>query len=316
MHRIGVMHYARAHGGRYLHLPFLDVAHRESDPVGRGMTPQQWARRWETFLNLGNGEPSLNTIAANRLFGRSKIRWVPGQEGTVWNDPPDGSRVVVPTSFEFIRQPGAWEYSVEPEVVETVRERFRNAGEIERPADVDERTLVVAIHIRRGDVWRVVRGASSQPDEGHRVRFVEEDYYVRIMARIARTLSAVGKKARFHVFTDGTEADFDRFRFLSGQRASLTIEDFGTIDDITFHSGDDAFHTLRELSAAPVLIPGKSAFSALAILLGDAAVIYDDFVFDLGVFSPLKRLMKTHPRFHPVNQLEAAIEMASARCAG
>ncbi len=302
------MHLARDMGARYLHLPFLGVAHQASDPKGAGMEPDQWANDWECFLNLGEGELALSDLVSSRgkwdvmtHMDRRPDRAVFDGKGKKAFFDVNQNRIV-PVSFEFVRNPGEWQYTLSPDLVDAVRDRFARGPVRNHRTLYEGHFTEVAIHIRRGDVWDVVRGGSDR-DEGHLVRYVLEDYYIDLIARIHANMSAHRKPIRFHVFSDGKKEDFERFEFVDDTHARIYLEGGAMIDNILFHLQEDAFNTLHLMSRADILIPAKSAFSALAIILGRAMVIYDDFIFDLGVFSPFRQYMKGDSRFVRMEQL-------------
>ncbi len=117
--------------------------------------------------------------------------------------------------------------------------------------------LVVAVHVRRGDV---VTAAD---------RRVPNEYFLgmaRALADAAYILSL--PPLRVHFFMDAVPA---------GDESALALDDFTSVEGASLHYGGGALETLRALARADILVMSRSSFSFLPALLHDAdrgAVVY------------------------------------------
>lgn len=289
--RLTTRRMAERHGVPYLHVPFLRLAHQEVDPIGEASTVGGWASRWESFLGLGEGAPTL--AGAGDALGDLRAAWRLRAGYSRLNSPPLGGRGIHTVDLDVMRRAEAYGAALDAAAVAGVRRRFaRNGYAPPRPL-YDEDAIHVALHIRRGDVWE---NAPTQEGGGFRVRFLSEAYYVDLLERLTTALTDAPRPVRYHVFSDGRPEDFPRFRFLDATTAELDLPSGRPIRRIAFHLRRDTFDTLYHLAHATLLVPAKSAFSVLALLVGDARVLYHERLFELGAFAPVEWYLRTSDR--------------------
>ncbi|MGA7414777.1 MAG: hypothetical protein WBW33_30185, partial [Bryobacteraceae bacterium] len=107
--------------------------------------------------------------------------------------------------------------------------------------------LVVAVHIRRGDV------------NGHAAeRFTSNSHVALQIDELSRSLAPLPHE--FHVYSQGNEEDFGEIL----KRAIL-------------HLGGNVFECLESLISADIFVMAKSSFSYTAALLARGIVIYSPF---------------------------------------
>lgn len=154
---------------------------------------------------------------------------------------PSGVIIRVPHCHNFIHRDGTADaYST------TMRERFRRKY-ASGPNKGQYPDRYIAVHIRRGDV----------SNDKHSSRFTSSD---RILEDLRLFKQRTGSTLPFEVFSQGNEADFD---FLPKGEVSR------------LHLDVDVFETIDRMVCADGLIMGRSSFSYLSALLGDAPVMTD-----------------------------------------
>ncbi|KAL1500270.1 hypothetical protein AB1Y20_012937 [Prymnesium parvum] len=112
--------------------------------------------------------------------------------------------------------------------------------------------LVVAMHVRRGDVINF--GMTKK-------RFTPDAYYLRL----ADTIKKQAPSAQFHVYSH-TERAYRAASF-----------DIFTQKGFLVHLDDDPLDVLAHLAQADVFVMAKSAFSSVAAFLNHRCVIYEPF---------------------------------------
>jgi hypothetical protein len=125
------MLFAREMGLQYIHTPFIEIEH------GRGT--EDWVQKWETFTNLGAGEPTFVNIG-----GRIKVKKVDSPE---YIFKKRNTLYVVSQCHSYAdRFPD--KYS---KMKEILRRKYAASGKnIE--IHYDRSKVNIAVHIRRGDV--------------------------------------------------------------------------------------------------------------------------------------------------------------------
>ncbi len=309
--RIVTMSLCRHSGSTYVHKPFLDVSHQETDSKGRYESKTEWASNWETFFNLGQDERPLvhvaNVVDRERLIDFLSIRSEEclqlGLETTIGTS--DFLRMVFnrelvgvhTAGLGICRTPNQGRLSLDTEFARVLRQRFLAGGYSPRAALYTGQYTDVALHIRRGDTWF---GHGQTPTTAaHRTRAVAEEYYANLIRQLHPALSQLGRPIRYHMFTDGNPEDFAQFTFIDDARceAVLKCTSQPDIENICFHMSVGAMDTLFHLIEAPVLVPGRSAFSVVAALLSDSYVLVGDTVKGFYQYAFMSEYMTNSRKF-------------------
>jgi hypothetical protein len=224
---ISAMVVARHLGCRYLHSSFATMKHGGADR-------QDWAARWERFLNFGDGEERVPEDAdVIRLAELVKN--------------PDAYRgrsiVVAEKRFVFLGADTA-------RVLDTLRTDLRakywrsdkSAVPLHRelPGGVN-----VAVHVRRGDIR-----------EGNR-RYVKDNAVLQSIKRVRWALAPLGRPVQINIYSEGIPEDFRVYQDL-GCRLQI---------------GVDTFETFHNMVVADIFVQGRSTFSGIAGLLSEGIVI-------------------------------------------
>lgn len=230
--RVSAMIFAGLTGAKYAHSPMRNVAH-----VPEGMTPEAWSAAWETFFNLGMGQPLAADLVAAGYATRDvrKPRRALLSRHTVHE--------VAHCHKVTDHFPEAWA-AIAPEL----RKRYDATPKPEL-AGFDPARLNVALHVRRGDV-----GSAGQFSE----RFTGNDQILAFFDALAGRLAPYASPC-FRLFSEGSPEAFPGF-------AERGIE---------LHLNEDVFTTFHHLVSADVLLVAKSSFSYLAGVLGGGVCFID-----------------------------------------
>lgn len=284
--RICAMSLAWQSGTTYIHLPFSHIAHQDLDPDGKELSASVWAMMWEAFFNLGEGEHSSGDLmrimpevppvrqgeSVRKLTGREQnqklLEWV--------GDVHRVKRGIYTFGLDLCQNFTACGLSFSGDFIRTLQEHFRSGGYVPRTEVYDDAFVNIAIHIRRGDVWE---GVKKDPDNlMYAVRMQNEAYYVELLANLHRLFASSARPVCFHLFSDGALDNFEQFTFRNDGEAELHLSTGGTIENIRIHFRQNAMDTLYHMIDAPILFPGKSTFSIVAMLLNDGYILFDDAV--------------------------------------
>jgi hypothetical protein len=101
------------------------------------------------------------------------------------------------------------------------------------------------------------------------------------------------------MFTDGNPEDFAQFTFIDDVRCEAVLKRTSQpdIENICFHMSMGAMDTLFHLIEAPVLVPGRSAFSVVAALLSDSYVLAGDTVKEFYQYAFMSEYMTNSRKF-------------------
>lgn len=225
MARISGINFAKAFGATYVDSPFARLDHA---PTGQ----HEWRGAWESRLNLGKGEEHLD----------------------------DGNYVVVDYRDYLLKrreindnvvlrfQQCYWLNRHYPDSLEAISESLRTKFSVPpHPRERDH--IVVAVHVRRGDVG-IARNAR---------RFTPNDTIVRTIERLRVILEEMQAKATFQVHSQGNASDFGEFSRIGCE----------------LYLDSDAIWTMEKLVAADILIMSKSSFSYVAALINRGVKIYE-----------------------------------------
>lgn len=203
-------------------------------------TPQPkvlWAKKWERFFNFGEGE-------SGRVPGDKVVRvpaYLAGPEAY------RGLPVVLRDGhfYNFASSlPDGYD-SIAPEL----RERYWRSPKGEIPNHGRSGALTVAIHVRRGDI---TSDASS-----HHHRVTADPLILRTVGELRRALS--DKPHVINIYSQGEPEAFRAF-VEAGCVLQLDVDPF-----VSFHN----------LVIADVLVTARSAFSYVAAILSEGAVIWE-----------------------------------------
>jgi hypothetical protein len=223
------MLYARCSGFVYLHTPIVSVEHN-------ALGEPDWAEKWERAFSAGQGEfqsESFDLDAVKQIPATSRMSPVP--------PPPPEPILLLASECHWYADTHADFYAlIQPQLK---RRYHRNSPPIARPDD----RLIVAVHIRRGDV--------TEQDTD---RFTPNEIVAFQINQLSSALAPFRRE--FHVFSEGREGDFGPVR----ERAVL-------------HLGGDVFECLQHLIGADIFVMAKSSFSYTAALLSQGIVIYSPF---------------------------------------
>lgn len=328
--RICIMFLSRQVSSTYIHLPFLELQHQFNDPIGRSLSRLEWAEKWETFLNLGQDEYYISDLARqvgpksiaikmadeNRQFGKpgmpSPSSLSEFLDGSSRCDSPAKDLNVFDLRFFRDALAQSLPLSIDSGLafdapfVEQLQAKFDANGYVPSEELYSDQYLEIAIHIRRGDIWESFQAGDQRWEE--KIRFVSEGYFVDLLQRLQALSYLSSKPIRFHIFSDGQSADFPQFTFVSEREAYLALASGERIENIQFHLSQNSLDALYHLVKAPVLVPSKSSFSFLAVLLGKSYVLYDDTIYEFYQYDFLKDYMQCNARFILLSNLKEQVD--------
>jgi hypothetical protein len=222
--------YARCAGLIYLHTPIFSVEHNTYDEP-------DWPEKWERAFSPGHGELQAGA------FDLSAARQIPANEMSFEHPPPPP-----PQPTLLVAQECHWYADSHPDFYSLIQPLLIRKYRLNSPPKIENRDrLIVAIHIRRGDV-----------DEHEAERFTCNEWVDHQIDELSRSLGSV--RHEFHVYSEGAE------------------EDFGAIGDrAVLHLNGDVFECFESLVSADIFVTAKSSFSYTAALLARGVVIYSPF---------------------------------------
>lgn len=243
MARISGMNFAEAFGATYVDSPFTRIGHARGEM-------STWVDAWEGLFSFGKGEERIGDRDykiidyADYLLRRPEItdNVVLRFQQCYWLNRRD------PDSFNAIA--GA------------LRAKF---GTKDRARD--RNSLIVAVHVRRGDVGR---NRNAQ-------RFTPNGRILHTIKLLREVLDDLRITAAIHVHSQGASEEFSDF-------AKIGCELF--LDT-------DAVWTMQQLAEADVLVMAKSSFSYIAALLNEGVVLYEP-MFDPPLSSWIVRRKNGH----------------------
>jgi hypothetical protein len=178
--KMSAMCLAHAYGLRYVHSPFVSVAHAEC-PM------PQWVAAWEDFFNFGAGELRIDQVDLPRLDIETFV-----SDPSLWDKPC----VIVARHYHTFcdLQPDAY-CAILPRLREKIRPQLRPVN----PSSV----LNVCVHVRRGDV------APGDTKTSH--RYTGDRDILNTLRLLQEVLSRLERPGRVRVFSQGDPARFACF---------------------------------------------------------------------------------------------------------
>lgn len=226
---ITAMAMARFVGCRYLHTPFAMMSHAED-------TREDWARRWERFLNFGEGETPVPEDA--EVVPLSEVVAAPAAYA--------GRPVVVFATY--FRLPLNADVPICESLRTTLRARYARSPKNRVMSHRDPGDgWTVAIHVRRGDV-SATRNSS---------RYTPNETVLRQITRLKRALAPFGRPLTLNLYSEGVPDDFRAFA------------DAGC----NLHIGESPFEAFHNLATADILMRASGNFSYVSGLLSEGIVL-------------------------------------------
>jgi hypothetical protein len=225
---LSAMAMARFVGCSYRHSPFASVAHAEG-------TPEDWARRWEGFLNFGDGEALVPEDA--ELVPMSAAL----QDPDAYHGRPI---VIVEPVFGLSGEVGV---AIRDALRAELRARYWRGPKVAIPSHRAPEGLTAAVHLRRGDV-SLTRNAN---------RYAPDEVVLRQIARLREAVAPFGRTLTVNLYSEGTVEDFRAFA------------DAGCI----LHVSEDTFESFHNMVTADILVNATSTFSYVAGLLSRGIVL-------------------------------------------
>ena len=159
--------------------------------------------------------------------------------------------------------------TIGPQALDRFRARFSVPFEVEFARNGDPSELVVAVHVRRGEIL------VNFPD-----RLLSNQYYVGVCKRIAELLDKIGRSYRFEVFTEVpskplmvTSKSFSFGRYTGEDTlvdpAAMMLSDFDEIPNVRYRVNEHQVSTLYNLANADILVGSRSSFSYVSGVAGN-----------------------------------------------
>jgi hypothetical protein len=226
---ISAMALARFLNCRYVHTAFTSMAHAEG-------SREDWAQRWETFLNFGHGETPAGDDAEFVSLA------------DLTNDPDAYTGRPIVIVERVFGLPKAHVARMRDALRPDLRTKYWRSSKAAIPSHRGPAGgLTVAIHVRRGDVNRTQNVNRYAPDEA----------VLRQIERLKRALAPFGGPLTLNLYSEGEEKDFRRFA-----EAGCRL-----------HVSQDSFETFHNMVTADILLGGYSSFTYVAGILSEGIVL-------------------------------------------
>lgn len=201
--RVSALCFARTFGLRYVHSPFITLAHAE-------LPMDQWLEQWESLLGLGDG-----------------VQWVAD------------SRLPIVDLEPYAMSPCLWSrdhllsvrhyhpiFALAPQQCEEVSRALGESFQSRHGASPRARglPLELRVHVRRGDVH------VGDPQTRH--RFMSNDRVVRMIDRVRRTIEASGRACHIRLYSQGRPEDFSDFDAVPGIQFRLDLPAIDTFREL------------------------------------------------------------------------------------
>ena len=205
---------------------------------------------WDETLGLGEGFPKADELLRN---GYKKVRLPYYDMSSKENldlirdimSSYGGQKVVFYNEYEQWTKKGD-----DIRGDELIRNIFWKSSQRHRDSLIyDKNELNIAVHIRRGDVEALRR----QGDTGMNRRWMELDYYVKLMSTLTEVLHP---DPHFYIFSEGREEDFEELK-------SVRLPD-GRNAVLTFCLDMPAPASFLHICHADVILAAPSSFSIVA----------------------------------------------------
>jgi hypothetical protein len=223
--RISGLNFAKAFGATYVDSPFVRLGHSPGDM-------KSWVTAWENRFNFGKDEERIGDRPYRVIDYADYL--LNGHEIT------DDVVLRFQQCYWFNRRyPDSFQA-----IAGSLRDKFGAASR--KP---DRQRLIVAVHVRRGDV-----SANKNAQ-----RFTPNTSILHTITSLRTILDDMGVTPVLQVFSEGKADDFADFA-----RAGCEL-----------HLDTDALWTMQQLVEADVLVMAKSSFSYIAAILNAGVKIYE-----------------------------------------
>lgn len=230
---LSTMLFANELGIKYVHTPFKKIAH-----PSQGINDAEfYESRWESFVNLGFNELTVDQINSNELdiIHVSNLREIKKTKNTLY---------VISHCHKFADR--------NPHLYLKLIPQIQNKYSISTKKSIlyfDASKINIAIHLRRGEVTK----------ERYSKRYTDNNFVMNIIQDISTLLNNKKQNLTFHIFTNGDK------------------EDFFDHPNIVFHQNECPFTAFHHMVSADVLIMAKSSFSYCAALFSKGTILYLPF---------------------------------------
>lgn len=223
--------FAREFGLIYVHTPFKEIEHNADK--------QDAARKWESFLGLGQGEVSIDTLRLEQLnvVRVDSPRKIRNRKNTLY---------IIHHCHEFADEFPNCYLKLKKQILQKHKSAQRNSCKLHQQVG----RINIALHIRRGDV------SAASAD-----RFTDNRYYHKILTELRSVLDSLRLNSSIHLYSQGEVEDF------------LEFDEF----NLYYHLDECPFETFHNLIEADVLVMSKSSFSYSAALLSNSIKLYQPF---------------------------------------
>lgn len=258
--KITVMVMAKALGMPYVHQPFQVLEHTDN-----GMKSAVYAERWEKLLSLRGTALTLDRYPHTKHVDCTNLPRTLAVQQLV-----DGWCFALRDAHSFTNY---FSDQLDKEWASVIAElRVRYVGP--RTGDANDRTVHVAVHIRRGDALQRGGVVAAQ-------RVLSNDYYANIMSKLSTDYAQSDQKCKFHIVSEGQASDFADLSAVFGSTIEFHLSEPST--DIHHASGQSNKGLHPSLQPRNHRLLGRSIPDARSSARGAIAAFTTEDAFKLLV---------------------------------
>lgn len=226
---ISIILFAKKFNITYVHTPLQNVEHAPGQK-------SEWSQRWENFFSLGENEIKIEDINRKHLkFKKVKYSFLLYKKENTLYSLSNCHSFTDKFSYEYLS------------IIGSLRNKY-----FKNNKSSPEESLIICIHIRRGDVS--INNSNS-------FRYTHNQFLVEKLKTISQLLDSNAVHYKIHIFSQGRLPDFTDF------------EPFNPV----YYLNYDEFETFNSLVGANILLMAKSSFSYMAAILNQGIVLYEPF---------------------------------------